>query len=104
MNNMGQMMKKMQKMKEDMENAQNKLAEKSITSSAGGGMVEVTMNGHKELLALKIKPEVVNPDDIEMLQDLIISAYKDALAKVTTMISEDMGQLTSGINLPPGLF
>ena len=80
--NMQQMMRQAQKMQEQMAKAQEELEELSVTGSAGGGMVEITLSGKREVEAVSIKPEAVDPDDVEMLEDLIAAALGDALAKV----------------------
>lgn len=103
MGNMQKMMKQMQKMQKEMQKAQEELAEKTVEGTAGGGMVTVISNGHKEILEVKIKEDVVDPDDIEMLQDLVMAATNDALRKVDELTSETMGRFTKGMNLP-GLF
>ena len=81
MGNMQNMMKQMQKMQKKMAEAQEELGEKRIEGTAGGGMVAVTVSGHKEILEVKIKPEVVDPDDIEMLEDLVLAATMTLLKK-----------------------
>lgn len=101
--NMNNMMKQMQKMQRDMAKAQEELKDKVIEGTAGGGMVTVKANGHKEIVDIAIKEEVVDPDDIEMLQDLVLAATNDALKKVDEMVSQDMGKFTKGLNIP-GLF
>ncbi|MCM3734213.1 YbaB/EbfC family nucleoid-associated protein [Fictibacillus nanhaiensis] len=101
--NMNNMMKQMQKMQRDMAKAQEELKDKVIEGTAGGGMVTVKANGHKEIIDIVIKEEVVDPDDIEMLQDLVLAATNDALKKVDEMVSQDMGKFTKGLNIP-GLF
>ncbi len=103
MGNMQKMMKQMQKMQKDMAKAQEDLAEKTVEGTAGGGMVTVTVNGQKEVLEVNIKEEVVDPDDIEMLQDLVLAATNDALKKMDDLTNETMGQFTKGMNLP-GMF
>jgi nucleoid-associated protein EbfC len=103
MGNMQKMMKQMQKMQKEMQKAQEELAQKTVEGTAGGGMVTVIANGHKEILEVKIKEEVVDPEDIEMLQDLVLAATNDALKKVDELTAETMGQFTKGLNLP-GLF
>ncbi|AZB41164.1 YbaB/EbfC family nucleoid-associated protein [Bacillus sp. FJAT-42376] len=103
MGNMQKMMKQMQKMQKDMEKAQEELAEKQVEGTAGGGMVVVVANGSREIIDVRIKEEVVDPEDIEMLQDLILAATNDALKKVEEMTSQTMGQFTKGMNMP-GLF
>ncbi|MCM3720284.1 YbaB/EbfC family nucleoid-associated protein [Fictibacillus phosphorivorans] len=101
--NMNNMMKQMQKMQRDMAKAQEELKDKVIEGTAGGGMVTVKANGHKEIIDIAIKEEVVDPEDIEMLQDLVLAATNDALKKVDEMVSQDMGKFTKGLNIP-GLF
>ena len=104
MGNMQNMMKQMQKMQKKMAEAQEELGEKRIEGTAGGGMVTVTVSGHKEILEVKIKPEVVDPDDIEMLEDLVLAATNDALKKAEELSASTMGQFTKGLNLPGGMF
>ncbi|MDX8363395.1 YbaB/EbfC family nucleoid-associated protein [Cytobacillus sp. IB215316] len=104
MGNMQKMMKQMQKMQKDMQKAQEELGEKSIEGTAGGGMVTVTVNGHKEVIDVVIKEEVVDPEDIDMLQDLVLAATNEALKKVEEMTNDTMGQFTKGLNLPGGMF
>lgn len=103
MGNMQGMMKQMQKMQKQMAKAQEELGEKRIEGTAGGGMVTVTVSGHKEVVEVKIKPEVVDPDDIEMLEDLVLAATNDALKKAEELTASTMGQFTKGLNLP-GMF
>lgn len=100
MGNMQKMMKQMQKMQKDMAKAQEELAEKIVEGTAGGGMVIVKANGQKEIVDVIIKEEVVDPEDIEMLQDLVLAATNDALKKIEDMTNETMGQFTKGMNLP----
>ncbi|MDX5475887.1 MAG: YbaB/EbfC family nucleoid-associated protein [Bacillaceae bacterium] len=103
MGNMQKMMKQMQKMQKDMAKAQEELAVKTVEGTAGGGMVTVVVNGQKEVIDVNIKPEVVDPDDIDMLQDLVLAATNDALKKMEDLTNETMGQFTKGMNMP-GLF
>lgn len=100
MGNMQGMMKQMQKMQKKMAQAQEELGEKEIEGTAGGGMVTVVVSGHKEVLDVKINEEVVDPDDIEMLQDLVLAAINDALKQADELTNQTMGQFTKGINLP----
>ncbi|MFJ8248313.1 YbaB/EbfC family nucleoid-associated protein [Peribacillus asahii] len=100
MGNMQNMMKQMQKMQKKMTEAQEKLGEERIEGTAGGGMVTVIVTGHKEIVDVTIKPEVVDPDDIEMLQDLVLAATNDALKKAEELTNKTMGQFTKGMNLP----
>lgn len=102
-NNMNQMMKQVKKMQEQMMKAQEELGEKTIEGTAGGGVVQVTVSGHKKLLDIKIAEEVVDPEDIEMLQDLVLAAVNDALTKADELANQDMGKFTGGMNIP-GLF
>lgn len=103
MGNMQNMMKQMQKMQKKMAEAQEELGEKRIEGSAGGGMVTVIVTGHKEIVEVNIKEEVVDPEDVEMLQDLVLAATNDALKKADELTNSTMGQFTKGLNLP-GMF
>jgi DNA-binding YbaB/EbfC family protein len=103
MKNMGNMMKQVQKMQKQMQQAQEELKDKTVKGTSGGGMVTITANGHKEIIDIEIKPEAVDPDDVEMLQDLILAAMNDALKQVDELVSKDMGKFTGGMNIP-GLF
>jgi DNA-binding YbaB/EbfC family protein len=97
------MLKQLQQMQAKMTKVQEELGEKTVTGTAGGGMVEVTVNGHQKVLDVKIKPEVVDPADVEMLQDLVLAACNDALDKARELAAKEMGALTAGMGLPPGL-
>lgn len=97
------MMKRVQKMQEDMTALQEELAAREFTGTAGGGMVTVTMTGDKTVKAVKIKPEVVDPEDIEMLEDLIVAAISDVAKTVDTTSEEEMQKVTGGLSIP-GLF
>lgn len=103
MNNMNQMMKQVKKMQEQMLKAQEQLADKKVTGTSGGGAVTVEVNGHKKVLSINLKPEVVDPEDIEMLQDLVITAVNDALTKAEDLANDDMSKFTGGMKIP-GLF
>ncbi|WP_425388521.1 YbaB/EbfC family nucleoid-associated protein [Domibacillus robiginosus] len=100
MGNMQNMMKQMQKMQKQMQEAQEQLAEKQFEGTAGGGMVKISMSGQKQVIDVQIKEEVVDPDDIDMLQDLVLAAVNDALKKVDDETNQTMGQFTKGMNLP----
>ena len=100
MPNMNNMMKQVKKMQADMEKAQQEIEEKEFTSSAGGGVVDATINGKKEVVAIKIDPDVVDPEDVEMLQDLIMVAVNEAISQADKFNEEKMGKLTGGINIP----
>ncbi len=101
--NMQQLMKQAQKMQENMQKMQEELELKVVESSVGGGAVTVKVNGKKELVDITIKPEVVDPDDIEMLQDLVLSAVNEGLRSIDEMQSSQMSKVTGGMNIP-GLF
>ncbi|SFX31966.1 hypothetical protein SAMN04487866_104121 [Thermoactinomyces sp. DSM 45891] len=103
MRNMNQMMKQVKKMQQEMAKAQEELESKEVVGTAGGGVVKVTMNGHKQLRGIEIAPEVIDPDDAEMLQDLITAAFNEALKQVEELVNKDMGKFTGGMNIP-GLF
>lgn len=103
MGNMGNMMKQVQKMQKKMTDMQKELEEKEVEASAGGGVVSVKANGKKEVLEIIIQPEAVDPDDVEMLQDLILAATNEALRKADEMVSGEMAKITGGMNIP-GLF
>ncbi|KEQ23666.1 YbaB/EbfC family nucleoid-associated protein [Paenibacillus tyrfis] len=103
MNNMNQMMKQVKKMQEQMLKAQEDLANRTVEGTSGGGVVSVTVNGQKKVTAVVIKPEAVDPDDVEMLQDLVLSAVNDAMTKAEEMAGKEMSKLTGGMNIP-GLF
>jgi len=100
---MAKMMKQVQKMQSDMLKLQEELGERTVESTAGGGVVKVVANGRQEVVSLEIKPEAVDPEDVEMLQDLVLTAVNDALKKAQEMMSSEMGKLTGGMNLP-GMF
>jgi DNA-binding YbaB/EbfC family protein len=97
------LMKQAQKMQSAMQEAQEKLGDITVTSTAGGGMVEVTANGKLEVTAIKIKPEVVDPDDVDMLEDMILGAVKEAQKAAKARQEEELGKVTGGMGMPPGL-
>jgi nucleoid-associated protein EbfC len=105
MPNMGQIMKQAQQFQAKMAKLQEELGDRTVEASAGGGMVTVVANGRQEIVSITIEPEVIDPEDREMLQDLVIAAVNDSLAKAKEMMNEEMGKLTKGMNLPnlPGL-
>ncbi|MDD2485159.1 MAG: YbaB/EbfC family nucleoid-associated protein [bacterium] len=96
----GGMMKQVQKMQAEMARIQNELADERIEGSAGGGMVKVVANGQQEILDIAIAPEVVDPDDIETLQDLVLAAVRDAMKRSQDAAAEKMSKLTGGLKLP----
>ena len=95
-----QMQQKIMQMQQDMEKAQREVEETTFTASVGGGVVSATASGKKELTALTIKPEAVDPEDVEMLQDLVISAVNEALRQADEAMSNSMNSFTSALNLP----
>jgi DNA-binding YbaB/EbfC family protein len=101
--NMNSLMKQAQKFQQQMEEMQKGLENKRFEASVGGGAVTVVANGKKQLIEVRIKPEVVDPDDVEMLEDLIMSACNQALKIAEEETSSEMGKLTGGLNMP-GLF
>ena len=100
MKGMGDMMKQAQKLQARMLKIQEELAEKTVESAAGGGMIKVVANGRQQLVSIRIEKEVVNPEDVEMLQDLVLAAVNDALTKSQEMVAAEMGKLTGGLKLP----
>ena len=103
MNNMQGMLKKVQKMQADMAKLQEDLKTRTVEATAGGGVVTVVANGSKELVSITVKPEAVDPDDVEMLQDLIVTAVNDALKKIDEMTETEMNKITGGMKMP-GIF
>jgi len=97
---MTQLLKQAQQFQSKMAKLQEELGERTVEASAGGGMVTVTANGKQEILAIRIDREVIDPDEAEMLQDLILAAANDALSRAKEMVNEEMGKLTKGMNLP----
>ncbi len=104
MGNMNNLMKQAKKMQEQMAKIQEELEEKTVEASVGGGVVSVIANGKKEVIEISIKPEAVDPDDVEMLQDLILAAVNEAMRKADDMAQSEMGKLTGGMGMPSGLF
>jgi DNA-binding YbaB/EbfC family protein len=94
------MMKQAQKLQAKMAEMQAELGNRTATAQAGGGMVEATVNGRQELLSLRIDPEVASPDDVEMLQDLILAAVNEALNRSREMMAQEMSKLTGGMQIP----
>lgn len=104
MGNMNNMMKQVQKMQKDMMKLQEEVEQRQVEASAGGGAVTVVATGKKEIISINIKPEVVDPDDVEMLQDLVMAAVNEAIRMAEEMVSKEMGKVTGGLNIPGGLF
>ena len=100
MKGLGKMMKQAQQLQSKMFKLQEELAEKTVETSSGGGMVKVVASGKQQLVSIQIEQEVVDPDDVEMLQDLILAAVNDALTKAQEMVSEEMSKLTGGMSIP----
>ena len=98
--NMNKLLKQAQKMQTQMMKAQEELQKQEVEGSAGGGMVTVALNGSNELLRVKINPEVVDPDDVEMLEDLIVAAYASAQEKLKSLSDSTFGSITGGMNIP----
>ena len=99
MGNMAGMMKKVQKMQEDMKKMQDDLKRKTVDVSVGGGSVKLVMNGEKQVQSLLIDPAAVDPEDVEMLQDMVIAAVNEALRKAEDAANQNMSKLTGGLNL-----
>lgn len=101
-------MQQVKALQEKMTKIQEELVAMTVEATAGGGMVTVVMNGRQELISLKLEPQVVDPEDIDMLQDLIVAAVNDALRKSQELAAGEMGKLAGGLNIPglkiPGLF
>jgi len=102
--NIGNLMKQAQKMQKDMAKLQEELHERTVEATAGGGAITVVATGKKEIKEISIKPEVVDPEDVEMLQDLILAAVNEALRQADEMVSSEMGKITGGLGGLPGLF
>lgn len=103
MGNMAGMMKKVQKLQSQMKTMQEDLKKRTVEVTAGGGAVKVVINGDKELQSLMIDKAAVDPEDVEMLQDLVMAAVNESIKKVDDMMAAEMGKLTSGLGLPPGM-
>lgn len=95
--NVNKMMAQVQKMQQDMQAAQEELAKETITASAGGGVVKATMTGSQELVAIEIDPEAVDPEDVEMLQDMVMAAVNEAMTSSQEMASQKLGGITGGL-------
>ena len=104
MGNMAGMMKKVQKLQADMAKLQEELKARTLKASVGGCAVTVVVTGEKQIKSIKIAPTAVDPEDVEMLEDLVAAAVNEALKKVDDMMAQEMGKLTGGMNLPPGMF
>jgi hypothetical protein len=100
---LGNIMKQAQLMQQKMTRLQEELGERQVEATAGGGMVHAVVNGKQQLLSLKIEKSVVDPEDVEMLQDLVLAAVNEAIKKSQDMMQSEMGKITGGMNIP-GLF
>jgi len=98
--NMNNMMKQVQKMQQDMAKLQEELEEREVEATAGGGAVKVVATGKKNILSIKIDPEVIDEEDIEMLEDLVLAAVNEAIVKAEEMVNSEMGKITGGMNIP----
>jgi DNA-binding YbaB/EbfC family protein len=103
MKNLGNLMNQAKMMQNRLAQIQEEMANKTVEASSGGGMVTVVANGRQEILSVRIEPEVVNPEDVDMLQDLVQAAVNDALHKAQEMVSQEMAKVTGGLKIP-GLF
>lgn len=101
--NMNNLMKQAQRMQRQMEQMQKDLETQTVEATAGGEAVRVVVSGKKEIMEIELKPEVVDPDDIEMLQDLVVAAVNEGLRKADEMVNSQMSSLTGGLNLPGGM-
>lgn len=99
------MMKRLQQMQDEMQRVQQEVEEAEYSASAGGGAVDVTVNGSHQVLSVKIKPDVVDPEDVEMLEDLLVAAVNEAMRKADETMEREMGKVTGGLNIPgmPGM-
>jgi DNA-binding YbaB/EbfC family protein len=101
--NIQSMLKKAQALQAKMTQVQEELKTKELIGTAGGGKVKITMNGAQEVTAISIDPEVVKSDEADLLEDLVLAAFRDARSKITKMVEEEMSRVTGGMGLPPGL-
>ena len=102
--NMQKMMRQMQKMQADLARVQAELEEVTVEGTAGGGVVRVIVNGHQDVQEIKIEPDAVDPEDVEMLEDLLLAAVNDGLRKSRELSASEIEKVTGKVNLPPGLF
>lgn len=103
MKGIGNLLKQAQKVQEEMAKVQEDLAQKKVEATSGGGMVTVEVNGQQEILSVKIDPEVIKPDDREMLEDLVLAAVNEGMRKAKDLIKEEMAKVAGGLSLPPGM-
>ena len=102
--NMAGMMKKVQKMQADMMKLQGELKQRTLEVTAAGGAIKLEISGEKQIRSLKIAPEAIDPEDVEMLEDMLVAAFNEAVKKVDDMTSTEMSKVTGGMNLPKGMF
>jgi hypothetical protein len=100
MKGIGKMLKQAQRIQSDMLRLQQELADKTVEAASGGGMVKVIANGKQQIVSLSIEKEVIDPNEVEMLQDLILAAVNEALTKSQEMVSSEMSKITGGVNIP----
>ena len=103
MKNIAGLMKQAAQMQQKMEELQTRLAELTLKGAAGAGMVAISLNGKGEMKGVSIDPKLLDPNDVEMLQDLIVAAHADARRKLEALAAEEMQKMTGGLNLPPGM-
>lgn len=103
MKNLGQMMKQAQEMQSKMADMQAKLDQVEVTGASGGGMVTITLTGKGEMRKIKLDKSLADPEEMEMLEDLILAAYNDARGKVESHVAGEMAKVTGGLKLPPGM-
>lgn len=101
--NMNNLQSQMLKLQEEMAKAEELLAEEEVTATSGGGMVTVVVTGKQVIKSITVKPEAVDPEDVELLQDMVLAAVNEALEMARNLESERMGELTGGVSLPPGI-
>ena len=103
MKNLGQMMKQAQEMQAKMQDMQSKLADIEVSGQSGAGMVQVTLNGKGDLKKVKLDKSIVDPEDIEVIEDLLVAAFNDAKAKVEAQVADETAKMMGGLKLPPGM-
>ena len=102
--NINELMKQAKRMQAKIEKVREEASAKTVEGTAGGGMVVVVVNGRNEVQSVKIDPEVIDPDDVDMLQDLIVAATNQAVQRANEMMQEELGKVTGGMPMPPGMF
>ncbi|WP_448189374.1 YbaB/EbfC family nucleoid-associated protein [Azospirillum sp. sgz301742] len=103
MKNLGQMMKQAQEMQSKMQDMQSKLADIEVSGQSGAGMVKVTLNGKGDLKSVKLDKSIVDPEDVEVLEDLLVAAFNDAKVKVEQQVADETAKVMGGLKLPPGM-